>query len=182
MWEPVKALNIKAREMQNLSRGLVAGQVTLEYGCMRVYIIDWIRSLRQGQVRDNTIGEIARSTQEFARLACQNPPKPPLSISDDDFVAFLDTTVANLRALVQYGRQYMDAATESLGEDASGESLPEIFEKLAVTPDIEGAQQWMREACRYLVREMAYRDEGVIKYLEDLITGLGRLQKSLTER
>ena len=81
-----------------------------------------------------------------------------MRVEDDTFISCLETTIENLRALVLDSEQHTDAMTESLGNDFSGQSLPDI---LPLTPDVEGAEQWIREASHYLIAKLAQRDEGV---------------------
>lgn len=129
-----------------LSRGLLWGGITLDYALIRPYIVDWVRHRRVCSNDDDTLGQLAAETLHFTRMGYGGASSVPLPVQDNDFIAFVDTTIENLRALETYGYEYIDAVTGSLGEDYTGRGLPEIFEGYAATPDIEGAQQWIKNS------------------------------------
>lgn len=127
------------------------------------------------------LGDVAKRAHKFARYCGGADPTPHISVEDNDFLIFLDTTIENLQALASYSKDYIDAITVKLGQEHSGQSLPDIFEQFALTPDVEGAQQWIREACHYLIIELVHRDEGVVTYLKDLIKSLEESRANLNE-
>ncbi len=71
--------------------------------------------------------------------------------------------------------------TESLGNDFSGQSLPDVFARFSLTPDVEGAEQWIREACHNLTAGLVQRDEGVVKYLREQVFLLEKFKSNLLE-
>lgn len=166
-----------------MSQGLRAGGVTLEYGLIRVYIVAWMDRVHTADMEGKKhLGKLAKECEKFAQLACGGATvSPTVQVKDNDLIAFLETTIENLRAIVSYTKEYTDAIRESIGEDFSGESLADIFKRFSVTPDVEGASQWIREACNYILKELINRDEGAINYIRELIDSLVAFRANLIE-
>ena len=174
-----------------MSQGLRHGKITLEYSLMRAYLVDWIRSFRTQQPKGlKAISDLAIQTHRWIKLICD--PEPTLAAQpssfratedDNAFSILVDTEIKNLEAIKQYGRYHVDAALTSLGGEGiqSAEGLPEIFERFAATPDVEGAKQWITEAVPFMVKEMASKDQGIEQHIGKLIEMLRKVQASLSQ-
>ena len=169
-------LEIQWEELSSISDGLLKSGIVLEYALIRPFLVTMVT-----RMRDLSKGVDAEEVYAYVKLACGDGGRTNVSTTatDNQFLLFLTATIERLSAMRNYGEEYMDAATRSLGGESSGLGLEQIFERLAVTPDMESTKQCMKEACRYLVSEMAYRDEGIVKHLGELIAALKELCDNL---
>ena len=184
LWPPLAVLEIEPEEMIYISKGLVQNKIVLEYSLIRPFVVTMINGIREHEkdkITDAFVLTLAKKSHSWVHLACGENSGPSPTVTDNDFIMFLDATINNLEALQAYGSEYLNARISSLRGPHSGLGLEQIAEKYADSPDIESAKEYLKEACRCLVMEMTHRDEGIVKHLAEQIQGLKTFRDSLAD-
>lgn len=148
---------------------------------MRPFLVEGCARLRSGDSTADA-GELVVGIRKHVRLQLGDARPIETSMDADFFGAFLESHTKHIEAIVAFSRRHEEAMKGVQINQATGDSISEIWEKYASKPDMDSARAFAMLSHRYSISQLIKMSEGVGSKLEDYLTHLLQFQNSLRKK
>ena len=167
----------------SLAKACRAESVPIRYSTIRAAIAFWVLRVRKlgEDAGSDLLAQLAREMKEMLELQFGDgePDALPAKGPDSALLRFVEASKEYIEELAEFCRKYIDEIEKGLGPSPVAGSIESIMKEYSNTTDVEGATRWLHEAQRYMLAQIAARDDGVRLHLLEYAKSLKDLEEAL---